>query len=122
MPLRYLLDESLRGPLWQAIRRHNLTSGFPIDVIRVGDPPELPLGSSDPELLLWAEHEQRILVSADKGTLISHLTAHLAAKHHCPGIFILLSRASLRDAVSYLTLASYASEQSEWIDRVQYLG
>jgi hypothetical protein len=62
-PLRYLLDENLRGRLWQAIGVHNQTGAYPIDVVRVGDPPDLPLGSLDPDILLWAEREGRILVS-----------------------------------------------------------
>ena len=55
MVLKLVLDEHLRGPLWWAIQRHNAQSADPIDVIRVGDVPELPLGANDPEILLWAE-------------------------------------------------------------------
>lgn len=51
MTLRYLLDEHLRGPLWRAIQWHNNSGVYPLDVVRVGDPPELPLGSDDPTLL-----------------------------------------------------------------------
>ena len=52
---RFLLDEHLRGFLWKAIRHHNLIGGDFIDAIRVGDPADLPLGSSDPDILIWAE-------------------------------------------------------------------
>jgi hypothetical protein len=53
--LCFLLDEHLRGPLWLAILRHNSQGGLPIDVVRVGDSPDLPLGSTDLDILLWAE-------------------------------------------------------------------
>jgi uncharacterized protein (DUF362 family) len=67
--LRYLLDENLRGVLWRAIQRHNALSVYAIDLVQVGDPPDLPLGSLDPDILLWAERQGRILVSLDKKTL-----------------------------------------------------
>jgi hypothetical protein len=37
VPLRFVLDENQRGLLWRAIVRHNQTSVYPLDVIRVGD-------------------------------------------------------------------------------------
>jgi hypothetical protein len=45
--LPFLLDEHLRGPLWLAILRHNAQGGLLIDAARVGDAPDLPLGSDD---------------------------------------------------------------------------
>lgn len=73
MPLRYVLDEHLRGPLWRSIKRHNSSGGPLIDAVRVGDLPELPLGIGDAEILIWAAREQRILVTSDKSTMANHL-------------------------------------------------
>ncbi len=50
--LRYVLDEHLRGPLWRAIQWHNSSGVYPLDVVRVGDPADLPLGMEDPALFL----------------------------------------------------------------------
>ena len=36
----YVLDEQLRGSLWQAIQSHNARGIDPIDATRVGDPPD----------------------------------------------------------------------------------
>jgi hypothetical protein len=48
MNVRFVLDEHLRGPLWSAVRHHNATGGpFLDDVVRAGDPPDLPLGAAD---------------------------------------------------------------------------
>jgi hypothetical protein len=63
MPLQFVLDENQRGLLWRAIVRHNQLGANLVDVIRVGDPDDLPLGASDPEILVWCERENRILVS-----------------------------------------------------------
>ena len=52
MPLGFLLDEHLRGPLWTMIQRHNLSSDLQLDIVRVGDVADLPLGTLDGELLL----------------------------------------------------------------------
>lgn len=51
MPLAFVLDEHLRGPLWQAVLRHNLRSNAPLDVACVGDSNELPLGADDAAIL-----------------------------------------------------------------------
>jgi Domain of unknown function (DUF5615) len=117
MTLRYLLDEHLRGPPWRAIQWHNRLGEFPLDVVRVGDPPDLPLGALDPDMLVWAEREGRVLVSRDRDTLASHLAAHLSAGRHSPGIFLIRRRVSLPELVSFLVEAAYASEAVEWADR-----
>jgi hypothetical protein len=48
MALRYVLDENLRGRLWSAFQRHNAAGVDRVDVTRVGDPLDLPLGTADP--------------------------------------------------------------------------
>jgi hypothetical protein len=34
MPLAYLVDENLRGLVWQYIRRHNARGIHPLDAVR----------------------------------------------------------------------------------------
>jgi hypothetical protein len=116
MPLAYLLDENQRGLLWRYIQRHNLTRDLPIDAIRVGDAPDLPLSSDDRAVLLWAERENRILVSQDRKTLAKHLSAHLAAGHRSPGIFQVRST-----SLQFLLCAAYASEPGEWENRMAFI-
>jgi hypothetical protein len=82
-PLRYVFDEHLRGALWQTVQAHNRSDpSYPLDVIRVGDPADLPLGTEDPLLLQWAERENRILVTADASSMPAHLADHLASGRH----------------------------------------
>src|SRR4051794_27117502 len=109
MVLRYLLDENLRGPLWRAIQWHNSRGQHPLDVMRVGDPADLPLGCEDPDILLWSEREQRILVTHDPDTMPRHLADHLNASHHSPGIFMLRPHCTLPQIVTFLVDAAYAS-------------
>jgi hypothetical protein len=44
MPLPYLLDEDLRGLLWRYIVKYNARGVDLIDIVRVGDFDDLPLG------------------------------------------------------------------------------
>ncbi len=116
MPLRFLLDENQRGPFWSLIQRHNARALDMLDVVRVGDPAGLPLGSKDPDILLWCEQHQRILISFDRRTLPTHLTKHLNAGHHLPGIFIMNPHQPMTDQLEMLILIAYASEADEWRD------
>ena len=119
MPLRFLLDEHLRGPLPGAVQRHNAGGVHVIDVLCVGDPPDLPLGSSDPDILLWAEREGRIVVTRDRRTMPGHLVSHLLAGHHLPGLFLLRSRVTLPAVVSFLVAAAHAGDPTLFQDRIQ---
>ena len=111
--LRFLLDEHLRGPLWVAIMRHNAQSTLPVDVVRVGDPPDLPLGSSDPAILLWAERESRILLSEDLHTLPGHLAEHVQAGHRSPGVFMIHRGCSIGQLVNHLELVAHVGEPAD---------
>src|SRR5712692_5009206 len=121
MLVRYLLDEHLRGPLWRAIQWHNSRGMHPLDVVRVGDSADLPLGSEDPAILLWTEREQRILITQDPDTMPAHLADHLSAGHHSPGIFMIRPRSTLPQIVTFLVDAAYASRLEEWQDRIQFI-
>ena len=120
MPLAYLFDENLRGLLWQHVRRHNVRSTNLLDVVRVGDVDDLPLGSEDPFILRWAERENRILLSRDEQTLPKHLADHLAAGFRSPGVF-LVRAAPLADVVEFLACAAYASDPDEWENCVTFI-
>src|SRR5436853_436652 len=96
MPLRFVLDEHLRGGgLWHAIQRHNAAGLSLIDALRVGDVPDLPLGASDTDLLQWAEANSRIVLTRDANTLPDTLKSHLQAGYASPGIVLLRKKTSI---------------------------
>lgn len=121
MALSFLLDENLPGRFVNAVQRHNQRGLDVLDVVRVGEPPDLDLGSADPTILLWCEREKRILVSRDKSTMPGHLANHLGRGAHSPGVFLVLSAASVPEVLDYLVLVAYASEAREWQDRIQFI-
>jgi hypothetical protein len=119
--IRYLLDEQLRGQLWHALCWHNQRGAYPLDVVRVGDPPDLSQGSTDSEILTWAEREGRLLVSADRKTLLQYFHEHLRAGHHSPGLLLVRPLSPLPQLVEFLVAAAYASEAKEWVDVWRYI-
>jgi hypothetical protein len=119
--LRFLLDEHLRGPLWLALVRHNAQGGLPIDGMRVGDAPDLPLGSADAAILLWAEREGRILLTEDVHTMPGHLARHLQSGRHSPGVLVISTGFSIREVVSYLQLVAHAGTSSDYEDTIVYV-
>jgi hypothetical protein len=121
MPLRYLLDEHFRGDVWSAILHHNARSVDPIDAVRVGDPPDLPLSSPDSGILVWAERAGRVLISRDRRTMIAELTAHLRAGRTCPGLFIVRRRCRLADVLAFLVEAAGAGDEDQWRDQATYI-
>ncbi len=122
MSLAYVLDENQRGPLWRAIQTQNALGTYPLDAVRVGDGGGLPLGSPDPELILWAEQHARIIVSFDRTNLPLDLANHLNAGHHSPGLFLIRRSAHIQEIMNFLVIAAYASEAYEWRDRIEYIG
>jgi predicted nuclease of predicted toxin-antitoxin system len=120
MALTYLIDENLRGTLMLTLLRTATRYGLALDVVQVGDPDAPPRETSDPDLLLWAEAENRILVSHDRRTMPAHLAGHLAAGRNCPGVFQ-LRHGRLSDLAEHLVITSFASDPSEWRDRVSYI-
>jgi hypothetical protein len=92
-----------------------------LDVVRVGDPPDLPLQTADPAVLLWTEREDRILITRDKNTMPTHLRDHLQQGRHCPGIFMLRPGQGIHEVLEFLVLAAYLSQGEEWQDRIAYI-
>ncbi len=114
MALRYLFDEHLRGQLWSAVVAYNDQASVPLDVVRVGDPLDLPLSSRDADIIAWAEDAGRVIVSRDKRTMIADLLAHLGARRDSPGLFIIRPRAALADVLMFLVEAAGADDDDQW--------
>jgi len=121
MPVRFVVDENLRGELWNGIQAHNALAAHPIDAVRVGDPIDLPLRTKDPAILIWAEREARVLITNDKRSMPGHLMDHLKAGGHSPGIFEIRAQSSVSEIVSLLAAVAHASDPSEWADTITFI-
>jgi len=120
MPITFVLDENCRGPLWNAIETHNFRGADPIDAVRVGGLPDLPLQSSDPQILAWAEQSGRVLLTLDETTMPGNWIAHLHSGRRSPGVFIIRDRVPLREIIENLVIVAYVTDPSEWLDRLEY--
>jgi hypothetical protein len=121
MPLKYLIDEHLRGAFSKSLIAAGLAQGHRLDVWQVGDGDAPPLGTKDPGLLTWCARGDRILISRDKSSLPDHLAAFLATGQSSPGIFVIRPNAAWHDVLDDLVLMSQASLPNEFRDRIVYI-
>lgn len=121
MPLRFLLDEHFRGLLWNAVLRHDATDGLSLDVVCVGDDFDLPLGAPDPEILIWAEREERLLVSRDYHTMPRHFGRHLQSGRHSPGVLLVTHKVTLRAVVETLEIIAYTGRADQFADSLRFI-
>ena len=119
MAIAFVLDENIRGkPLWPAIRHHNLAGGTRIEATRVGDPSDLPLGSIDADILIWAERVDRIILTEDSATFPAELTAHLRLGRTSAGEFLIRPSATVAVVLSWLELVVAVNQRRSRVDRV----
>ncbi len=121
MALCFFLDEHLRGPMWRAIQQHNAAGIDVLDVLRVGDPPAPPLGTADPDLLLWGEAHARVLLTRDQKTMPGHLADHLQAGRHSPGVFVLRRNWTMSLVLGALVLHDQAGDPHHYVDRIEFI-
>jgi hypothetical protein len=122
MPIAFVLDEDLRGkPLWHAIRHHNRGGGTQIDATRVGDPADLPLGSSDPDILAWAERADRIILTGDASTFPAELAVHLHRGRRSPGVFVIRPSATVAAVLLWLELVAADDRPDQWRNQAIYI-
>jgi len=113
----FLLDENINPRLQRAI--HRLSPD--ITVWRVGQPGAPALGTPDPEILIWCEANQVWLVTFNRKSMPVHLTAHVDAGHHVPGVFILSEDLTIGDIVHELILIAGASFSDEYVDQIKFI-
>jgi predicted nuclease of predicted toxin-antitoxin system len=114
-PLRFQADANFNLAIVRGLRRIQPA----IDFQSAGDAGILNL--PDPEVLVFAAQEQRVLVSHDVRTMPGHFTDFLASGQHSPGIVLIRQTLSMREAIEWLHLAWQAIEAAEWLDLITFL-
>jgi hypothetical protein len=115
--IKYLLDENVDRALLDGLHQHypDLTTWI------IGDPATPRRKTPDPDILLWCEASQFILVTNNRSSMPVHLNDHLAADRHVPGIFILNPSMSHGETIDELALICGASEPDEYMDQIRHL-
>ncbi|NER52094.1 MAG: hypothetical protein F6J92_36725 [Symploca sp. SIO1A3] len=117
MTIQYLLDEHIAS-----LYRTQLMRQAPYLVVRmIGDPDAPPKGTLDPEILIWCETHDFILVTNNRKSMPTHLTDHLAEGHHIPGIFVIDLSSNIGETLAELIIIAGASFPQEYQDRIEYL-
>lgn len=115
--IRYLLDENV-NPI---LRTGLLHDDLGVTVLQVGMMDVPPLGTPDPEILIWCEENDFILVTNNRKSMPVHLRDHLAAGRSAMAIFILNPDSSFRDTIDELLLIASVSSEEEYRDQIVFL-
>ena len=114
---RFLLDENMDRAIQRQLQRLNSE----IDVKLVGDAEVPPRGTSDPDILMWIEHNDYILVTKNRKTMPRHFTEHLTAGRHVPGVICIRKSVTMSELINILYLIWYASDAEEYHDRLVFI-
>jgi hypothetical protein len=117
MILAYLFDENVDAALIAGMRRFDPE----VPVLAVGEPGNPPRGTLDPDILLWCEEWDCLLVTNNRHSMPIHLRDHLAAGRHIPGILLLNPGMRVGETTEALQLIAYASEPGEYRDQIRHL-
>ncbi len=115
--MKYLLDENVDRALLNGLRQHYSE----ITVWVIGDPGVPLRKTSDPDILIWCEAHNFVLVTNNRASMPVHLKDHLNAGRHMPGIFILNAALSIGDTVDELALISELAAADEYLDQIRHL-
>lgn len=114
MTLKYLLDENVDPSYKTQLHRRNP------DIVMwvVGEPGVPPRGTLDPEILLWCEEYNFVLVTNNRTSMPVHLVDHITAGRHVPGIFILNPKLSIGRNIDELIFIAEGSFDNEYQDQI----
>ncbi len=117
MKVRYLLDENLSPRLKMAVLRLNPD----IDILRIGDPNTLPLSSLDPDVLIYLERSQRLLITDNRASMPGHLQDHWQSERHIWRLLWVRPNTPMRVLAQELVLIWKTTEAEEWRDCLDWL-
>jgi hypothetical protein len=113
--LRLLIDQDLDQDILRALIRRipqlDAVTAFEIGMSE----------ASDPQLLVWAAQESRVIVTHDRRTMPLHAADLMAEGKHIAGLFVVPRRLSLHQVIADLELMITCSERDEWMNVIRYL-
>ena len=114
---RFLIDENISPQYRTQLLNHEPS----LTVLVIGDEDAPPKSTPDPEILEWCEQHQFILITNNRESMPQHLSDHLSAGHHVPGIFTINLEVPMGKIIEELLLIAGASDEDEYIDRITYI-
>jgi len=104
--MRYLFDEHI-DPKYRA---QLLRTAPDLVVWIIGDPGAPARGTLDPDILVWCEEHQFVLVTNNRKSMPRHLADHLALGRHIPGILVINPALPIGELFDELVLIAGAIE------------
>ena len=114
---RFLIDENISPEYRTQLLRHEPS----LTVLVIGDEGAPARSTLDPDILEWCEKNQFNLITNNRESMPQHLSNHLAAGHHVPGIFTINRKVSMGLIIDQLLLIVGASDEAEYIDQITYI-
>lgn len=115
MKVRFLADADLNRAIVSGVLRREPSLDFlTAQAARLRN-------MSDPEVLVLAEEQQRVLVSHDVGTMPGHFRTFRSAGKQSSGVFLIPQSLDVGTAIDELILIWLASEAAEWKNRLEWL-
>ena len=115
--LKYLLDEHIAAAYQERLQQIDPT----LSIKKIGDLDTLKFGTLDPQVLLWCEAHDFVLVTNNRKSMPLHLSDHLTGEHHIPGIFIINLEAGVSDNAEALYLIAITAITNEYRDQIIYV-
>jgi hypothetical protein len=113
--LRWLADEDFDADIVRGVLRQLPT----LDLVRVQD---VGLsGHHDREVLAWAAHEDRVLLTHDISTMKTYAYERIAAGLAMPGVFVVSQALALGQAIEAIIFVAECSVHGEWEGQVRHL-
>ena len=114
-PLKFITDQNFRGEIVDSVNRRNNN----IDIISVRDigMEEAP----DPEILEWAAHQGRVVLSHDVNTMRGDAYGRVIAGLPMPGLFLVIQDEPAGPIIQDILDVAESSFEGEWENRVEYL-
>jgi len=114
MRIRFQADADLNQRIVRAVRR-----GQPAIDFQTADEAQIR-SLNDPEVLVTAAAEGRIVVTHDRTTMPVHFATFIG-RQDSPGVFVLSQFLPLKLAAEELIMIWEASEAEEWTNILQFL-
>ena len=114
---RFLIDENISPEYRTQLLYHEPS----LTILVIGDEGAPARGTLDPDILEWCEKNQFNLITNNRESMPQHLSDHLSAGHHVPGIFTINLEVPMGKIIDQLLLIAGASDENEYIDEIKYL-
>jgi hypothetical protein len=110
--LRLASDADVHGEIVRGLLRRRPE----IDLIRAQD--ALPEGTLDPDVLVWAAAENRVLITNDRNTMIGSAYQRVASGEAVPGVIATTNDQSIGSAIDDILLIAEYMPAEEIRDQV----